>query len=478
MRRSSAKRLPLLDAAFLGLETREQPMHVASLQIYSLPPAAPADFLATLVQRLRNPQTLSPPWNLKLAPGPLARLAPAMMASHDVDFDYHVRHSALPAPGGERELGELISHLHSVVLDRSRPLWTCHVIEGLEGGRFAIYLKVHHALVDGVRGIQLIADSLSPDPEQPLMPLWEGRRRRPEPSSAPAVATAPSRDTQRVSRWHRLRVLSQALQPMIQREAGTSSVRRPFDAPPCILNGQITNARRVATQQIALERVKQLAKTAQVSINDVFLAVCSAALRRHLLSQQALPRETLVTAVPVSLRKSGDLTSNNAVGFIWSSLATDLSDPRERLAAIHQSIGASKRHLDRVPEEARPAFTMLTGAPAALVGSLGTLATRFRPPMNVTISNVPGPRDALYLGGAKLEALYPISIPTQGQVLNITCISYAGHLNIGFTGSRDSLPHLQKLAVYSLDAIDELEQAFGLGVKPRRAPPRRAARAK
>lgn len=452
----SARRLPALDSAFLSLESRAMPMHVGLLQIFSLPAGAPADFIKRIVQRFRNPVSLAPPWNLRLAKVPLARLAPAVIETADIDFGYHVRHAALPEPGGERELGELISHLHAVPLDRSRPLWTCHVIEGLHDNRFAIYIKMHHALTDGMKAMGMVATGLSTDPTAEPVVLWEARApgktaSAQPPASAPAAARQSARD------W--TRELSRAFKPMFRREPGVEPVVRPFEAPRSILNGELTNARRVATQQLGLLRVKHLAKKAGVSLNDVFLALCSAALRRHLLSLDALPQQALVANVPVSLRQQGDTDSGNAVGMIQAALASDLADPRERLAAIRASMEAAKNHLKSLSPRMQSAYTMATAMPSLVLLTLG-LTTRMRPWANVTISNVPGPGQILYLGGARMEALYPVSIPNEGQVLNITCVSYAGQLNVGFTGSRDSLPHLQKIAVYLGEALDELEAVY------------------
>jgi WS/DGAT/MGAT family acyltransferase len=162
--------------------------------------------------------------------------------------------------------------------------------------------------------------------------------------------------------------------------------------------------------------------------------------------------------MPVSLRRPGE-TTGNAVGYLWANLATDLADPRQRLDAIQASTSAAKAHLNTMPPGARKLFTTLTMTPVIAVRVAG-LGARVRPPMNLTISNVPGPREPLYLNGARLEAFYPVSIPSQGQALNITCVTYDGKLNIGFTGCRDSLPHLQRLAVYAGDALAELEAAL------------------
>ncbi|HET8882678.1 MAG TPA: wax ester/triacylglycerol synthase family O-acyltransferase [Solimonas sp.] len=448
---SRPRRLSILDAAFLGMETRDTPMHVGALLVFSLPKNAPADFVQSVVQRYRTPTAIGRPWNLKLAPVMLGRLLPAMVETGDIDFHYHVRHSALPDPGGERELGELISHLHSQPLDRTRPLWTCHVIEGLHDRQFAIYIKIHHALADGIKGARMICASLRDKPGTQFVPPWE---------SQPASRSRTGRSKQAPASLAWLKTLPGAFKPLFVRKPGAAPVLRPFEAPnSALLNGRVTGARRIATQQLELDRIKRIARRAGASVNDVFLAVCSAALRRHLLASDALPAAPLTAGVPMSLRADGDDASGNAVGFVWASLATDVDDPRARIAAIRASIGAWKQHLQSLDAAARLPFATLTFTPAvvALVSGFGA---QLPPPMNVIISNVPGPERHLYLGGARLEAMYPVSIPVQGLALNITCVSYAGTLNVGFTGSRDRLPHLQRLAVYARDALDELDAAI------------------
>lgn len=453
MTSSTARRLSILDASFLSMETRDTPMHVGALQIFSLPKNAKANFVKSIVERYRAPLALASPWNLKLAAVPLGRLLPAMQQADDVDFHYHVRHSALPDPGGERELGELISHLHSQPLDRTRPLWTCHVIEGLHDRRFAIYIKIHHALTDGVKGARMICASLHDKPSATFAPPWEQR----EPAAKPRRVRA---TTQPASLgW--AKNMPQAFKPLFVRKPGSAAVTRPFEAPhSALLNGRVTGARRIATQQLELADVKRVARLAGASVNDVFLAVCSAALRRHLLANDALPERSLTAGVPMNMRSAGGDDAGNAVGFLWAALGTEIEDPRERIAAIRASMAAWKEHLNTLPAEARLPFATLTFTPAVAVLVAG-LGASVRPPMNVVISNVPGPDRPLHLGAARMLAMYPISIPIQGLALNITCVSYAGKLNIGFTGSRDRLPSLQRIAVYASEALAELEQAFG-----------------
>jgi WS/DGAT/MGAT family acyltransferase len=374
----------------------------------------------------------------------------------DADLEYHVRHAALPAPRGERELGELVSHLHGVALDRSRPLWTCHVIEGLAGNRFAIYFKVHHALTDGVGGMRLMTQSLATEPDGAWSAPWHYTAER---SLSGLRASARHRTETRLAFG---RSLASGFGGLARRK-GAEPVVLPFEAPHSAINEAITGARRVATQQVDLARLRSVGKQADASVNDVFLAICSAALRRHLSDSGLLPERSLVAGVPVSLRQPGD-TGANAVGTMWSTLGTDVPDPLARLKAIHESMVASKSHLNSMSPSARKVFTMVTMTPVIAVLMSG-LGARIRPPMNVTISNVPGPREAVYLNGARLEAFYPISIPVQGQALNITCVTYDGKFNIGFTGCRDSLPHLQRIAVYAGEALDELEEAIAAPVR-------------
>jgi diacylglycerol O-acyltransferase len=455
MAQAPTKRLSTSDAAFLNIESRDTPMHIGGLQIYTIPEGAPADFIKNIVHRFRNVSSVAHPFNLVLNHSLLSSLAPTLNESNNIDLDYHVRHSALPDPGGQRELGELISHLHSQLLDRSRPLWTCHVIEGLKGNQFAIYAKMHHALADGISAMRMNERSLATTPDGEWFPAWEKHDVAAKAPRKPKVKAAKLK----LLEWPAL--MSQAFKPMFQRVAGTEPVLRPFEAPHSVLNGAVTGARRVATQQLDLARIKAVAKVAGGSVNDVFLAICSSAIRRHLQSQSALPETSLIAGVPVSIREEDDETTGNAIGFLWTVLGTDIEDTRDRYNAIRASMEASKNHLKSLPQQARLPFTILTFAPAAAYLMSG-LGAKIRPPMNLTISNVPGPAHTLYLNGARLEANYPISIPTQGQALNITGISYDGMLNVGFTGSRDSLPSLQKMAIYSSEALEELEKAFGI----------------
>lgn len=450
-----SKGLSLADASFLGVETKQTPMHVASLQVFKIPELASPQFVRQVVQSYRQKPPVSAPWNLRLKQSVLAKVIPSLEEDPSIDMQYQVRHTSLPSPGGERELGELISHLHGQQLDRSRPLWTCHVIEGLENNRFAVYIKIHHALTDGIRGMHMAARCLSEQANDHIFAPWhwEKSSSRARGSDKPRKAD----DTIGMSAW--LGHLQSVLSPNFKRQG--ARVELPFSAPRSVLNTPVTAARRVATQTLDISRLKTLSDQLQVSFNDVFLGLCSAALRRHLQSIGQLPEEPMISGVPVSLREPGDTSEGNSVGFLWANLATHLDHPVQRVKAISESMLASKSHLQSLPKSLRSPYTLATMSPVLTVLMTGLGAT-LPPPMNTTISNVPGPSKTLYLAGAQLEAIYPVSIPFQGQALNITCISYAGQLNVGFVGSRDTLPHLQHLAIYLAEALDELEQSVNL----------------
>ncbi|MGH3434475.1 MAG: wax ester/triacylglycerol synthase family O-acyltransferase, partial [Thermocrispum sp.] len=371
--------------------------------------------------------------------------------------DYHLRHSALPQPGGERELGILISRLHSRPLDRNYPLWEVHVVEGLAGGRFALYAKVHHSQLDGVGGLRLFERVMSRDPlTRGVPPLWEigvggarpslvpGGERAPRPSGGPSSVLSA------VGRGYRDTV------------RGTDDERAAmFRAPKTILNGRIHGPRRFATQVYDLQRVKRIAQAGGVRANDVFLAVCAGALRRYLLEESALPERTLTALVPVSVRPQGDAAVGNAISFLAAQLATHEPDPLRRVEVISRSVELGKQRLQGLPKAAMDNYTALLMTPFITQAVLG-FGGYGAPAANVVISNVPGPEEAVHLEGARVDQIFPVSLLYHGQALNITAISYAGQFTVGYTGCRDSLPHMQHVAVHSGEALAELEHAVGL----------------
>lgn len=454
-------RLSPNDTMFLFGESRETMMHVASLLPFSPPPDVSATFLRELLEDVRATVRLAPPWNLKLKhPNFLKHPFPEWVEDPEPDLDYHVRRSALPSPGGERELGVLVSRLHANPIDFSRPPWETHLIEGLKGGRFALYTKMHHALIDGFTGNKILARSFSTDPSErtPLFfsrgwPKGDGERSHRSPL---AMALGTVRE-----QLEGTRQVVASLKGLVAgfRERDPELVGR-LRAPNSILNGRIGRNRRFATQQYDLAHVKSLAKASGGTLNDIVLALCAGGLRRYLLERDALPSDPLVAMLPVAVRASDDQGGGNAVGAILASLATDVADPRKRLDAIIASTSHGKERLRGLSKSAVIQLSALTMAPTGVQAMTGTLG-RVRPHFNVCISNVPGPAHPLYFRGAYLEAVYPLSVPIHGQALNITCTSYDGKLNFGFTGCRDSLPSMQNLAVYTGDALNELTELLG-----------------
>ncbi|MGJ8686410.1 MAG: WS/DGAT/MGAT family O-acyltransferase [Spongiibacteraceae bacterium] len=451
-----ARILAPFDASFIHLESHNTPWHVAGLQIFTLPVNAPVDFLQSLVAHFRSDCDLSEPWNLKLNSSPLSKLVPSWVVDRDVDLDYHVRHLALPNPGGERELGALVSSLHSHGLNERRPLWECYIIEGLENNRFAIYTKIHHALADGVTAIRLMMGGLTTDVETLMPPPWSADI--PQPKVEPVEANTVSKLTSLQTAWKSSFDVTQSLGRFVYTRLRSEALQSSsFMAPSSILNQRVTAQRRFATQHMSLARVKAIARKADATVNDVVLALCSTALRRFLKESNALPSRSLTAMVPVSVRAPGDTSKGNAVSAIMTELATDVADPLRRLEAIAERTAKGKAELNTLSASTAAHVGTMLMAPVILQLATG-LSGRVRPYFNVTVSNVPGPIEPRYLMGARMEALYPVSIATHGQSLNITCTSYAGTLNFGFLACRDALPHMQRIAVYTGEALDELER--------------------
>lgn len=462
------KRLNPLDASWLAVDSVDAPMHVASLLIFSLPEDAPADFVQKLYAVLRQTTDIRSPWNLKLKSPALRRVLPVWEYDDDLDIDYHVRHSALPRPGGERELGILVSRLHSHQLDFTRPLWECHLIEGLENNRVALYTKMHHSLVDGISGMRMLQRCMGDTAaaSRKLAPPWgvgapDKARHDGEEAAAPTATGAINAVLEGLRKQARsVPDLGRALGRLIKGgDDKDHQLTAPFAAPVSVLNLRITGQRRFATQQYELARLKRLAKAADATLNDIVLWLCSTALRRFLKELHQLPGRALTAGIPVNVRPADDEGAGNAISFVMANLGTDIADPRKRLKAIMSSMRSAKDHLQGLPRSALTQYTMLVMAPYILSLVTG-IGGRTRPVFNVTISNVPGPDKPLYFHGAKLEAMYPISLLAHGGALNITCVSYNGSLNFGFTGARDTLPHMQRLAVYTGEALEELEEVL------------------
>ena len=454
--------LSAIDAAFVHMESARTPMHVGGLLTFRLPDDAGAHYLRDLFAFMRSQPVTAAPFCYRLRRGPLSHLAPAWETVDALDIDYHLRHSALPHPGGERELGVLVARLHSHPMDMSRPLWECHLIEGLENRRFALYLKAHHAALDGMAALRMIKNWLSTDPSarNPAGP-WA----MPATRTRTADASSGSSDGM-LRQWlglareqtRALRELAAALRRMTRRsENPEGGLLSAFATPRSLFNAPVTPHRRLATQLLELRRFKALSAATGATINDLALAICGAAMRRYLLDLDALPDKSLIASIPVGLSRAEDRSGNAVAGFVCP-LGTDIDDPLERLRRIHAITQRTKQQLGDLSAHALSQFTLLGMSPLLLGQMTGTLAT-LPPIFNVIVSNVVGARDKLYFRGAELEAMYPVSVLFDGYALNITIVGYADRLAMGFTGCRNTVPSLQRLAVYTGEALTELEQA-------------------
>ena len=446
------------DSMFLIGESREHPMHVAGLQVFEPPEGSGPDFVRDLHQTIVKNDDFQP--TFRKHPGRLlGGISTVAWAFDDeVDIDYHLRRSAVPRPGRIRELLELTSRWHGTLLDRHRPLWETHLVEGLEDGRFAVYAKIHHALLDGISAQRLTIRSMTTDPDdrEVRVPWTLG----PKPASTTK------------SEGSVLQSITGAVGSVASLAPSTLAVARaalleqqltlPFRAPKTMFNVPIGGARRVAAQSWPLARIRAIKAAANVTVNDVVLAMCSGALRAYLIDSNALPETPLVAMVPVSLRTADEQDAGgNMVGTILCNLATDTADPAKRLEAINTSMRDNKKVFAELPRTQALALSafLMSGIALALVPGFVSSAP---PPFNIVISNVPGAREPMYWKGARLDGNYPLSIALDGQALNITLTNNADNLDFGLVGCRRSVPHLQRLLTHLEDSLAELEQAVGI----------------
>ena len=454
------KALSPVDQVFLWLEKRQQPMHVGGLQLFSFPEDAPDDYVAQLADQLREETIVTPPFDRRLG----SRFGqPVWVEDEQLDLEHHFRFEALPTPGRVRELLSFVSAEHSHLMDRERPMWEFHLIEGLKDRQFAVYTKVHHSLVDGVSAMRLFQRMLSQDPEQRNMPpIWSLPRRSRSgdddegPSMWRNVAHLLGESGKQLGT---IPAVTKALLNTVNRARKDPAYDSIFHAPRCVLNGKITGSRRFAAQSYDLKRIRAVCTAFGTTVNDVVMTMCATALRTYLMNQDALPEKPLVAMVPVSLR-TDDSSGGNQVGIILASLGTHLNDAGERLRYIHDDVKTAKeRYATMSPEEILN-YTALLLAPASF-NLLTGLAPKWQT-FNVVISNVPGPKEPSYWNGARLEGMYPVSIAMDRIALNMTLTSYCDQVEFGLIGCRRTLPSLQRMLDYLEEGLTELEQAAGL----------------
>jgi diacylglycerol O-acyltransferase / wax synthase len=470
-------RLSPLDTGFLLGESRETPMHVGGLYLFTLPEGVDETvFLKDMLSILRSTREFRRPFGHKLKMSPLGLAAPVHWEQDDnLDPDYHVRHSALPRPGRYRELFILCSRLHQSLLDRHRPLWETHIIEGLPNRQFALYTKVHHCAIDGVGAVRLgqsvwNADAAARYEHSPFS-LQAYRDQRAKLPKQEQVAKQPPSEGD-----------LKALAEMLKQSFGLSGnlmkgLQRYFRAwlkpaednlmslwtktPQTSVSSKVTGGRRFVAQSYAMDRVKSVAKALDGTVNDVVLAMCGGALRRYLLSRNELPEQPLTALTPVSLRSAGDTNTGNAVGALAANLATHLDDPEARFRLTKASMNDGKALLRTMNAKEVMLFSQLTAAPALLIGMLG-LGDRF-PAFSTVVSNVPGPRERVYWNGARLDGAYPLSAIYHGFALNFTLLGNHDQLDFGVVACRASVPSCQRIIDDLEASLSELEEVVGLG---------------
>jgi len=484
------KSLGGIDASFLYMETPQTPMHVAGLSIVELPKGFDGDFYGVYKRHLAARLHLFLVLKKKVVPVPWDIDHPIWVDDDELDIDYHIRHLGLPKPGTMQQLEELVGRLHSNFLDRSRPLWEFYVIDGLADGTVAIYTKIHHAAVDGGAGMALtnMMYDISPSGRQIEPPPPPAAKKAPPDALALIGGAYKNMLSQQVSALQRIPDVLKAIASVTMPVVG-NVVRIPAQglpnliAPKTILNATITSQRAFTARSLSLADAKAIAKETGTKLNDVVLATCAGALRRYLIEKHALPKEPLVAFVPVSLREPGNTDSNNQVSGMLCSLATDIRDPLERLRTIQESSRQAKDLSGRV-RDATPRDFSIFGAPFVMHEAMelygrSHLADRLPPPANVVISNVPGPQTPLYVAGARVLTLYPVSIPAHGMAVNLTVQSYCGSLDYGLTACRRTVPDLRKLAGYLDESLQELlDSVFPDGAREASAPARAAAAGK
>ena len=472
--------IPLLDYAFLAFESDKSPKHVAGLQIFELPRSADRKFVSQLVQKIRKIEP-RPPFNQRLA----TRLTglPEWVEAEDLDLDDHIFQESVPEPHDEGALLERIEELHARALDRSGPLWELYFFEHLNPRRFAIYFKVHHAYMDGISLSRRATAALSEDHRRrSVATFWGVESEEHEEVRADIlkdlIGTAKTAGRfamavpalAKVGLKHGLRLL----------KLGGSELPVPFTAPRTAFNTPLTGERSVAITDLSLERIRNIAEHAAVTVNDVLLELCDRAMTRYLASQGEEPDQPLVAQMPVSLRRD-DCERGNQITIVLLELGSRETNPVRRLQDIHQHSHDVKQELTNMRPETAEVYTLLMQSTAQLGETLGV--GQVVPPLgNVVISNFIGPEKKQYLCGAPMVCTYPISTIAPGLALNITIYTYMNTLHVGLVAGRRAIPDLDPVVEYMQSALSELEDAMGLEMKQartrkggRRTPHRRKA---
>ena len=482
------RQLTSLDAQFLALESSRQSGHVAGVAVLD-PSTTPkgklelADIQGLLEERL----PLLPPMRWRLAEVPLGLDHPYWIDDPEFDLGFHVRELALPPSGTEASLAEQVARIVARPLDRSRPLWELYLIHGLPDGNVGLLTKIHHSVVDGLSGAEImgVLFDLSPDGREPPeqsdgfgerepgevemllrglagLPKYPLRVLRALPSTLPNLDETPVFSG--LPGMGLLARIAERLERALLLSDGGLLERSELKAPRTSFNGRVTPHRRVVFGQLSLDEVKAIKNEYGVSVNDVVVSICAGAVRRWLVEHDELPEDPLVAQIPVSVRTSEQAgTYGNRIMLMGAPLFTNVSDPIERLRGTHAALKTMKDRHRAMPAEllqdANNFIPPAVFARAARTTLSFASSSRGRPTWNLVISNVPGPQFPLYCAGARIEAHYPVSVITDGMGLNITVMSYCGHMDFGIVADRDQMPDIGLIMGWLEDSLEELRPA-------------------
>jgi WS/DGAT/MGAT family acyltransferase len=480
------ERMSGMDAAFLALETPSTHMHVSVVMIFELPESAagsqvPSAHFDRIRQVVSERLHLVPQLHRRVARVPFGLNHPVWVEDPAFDLDFHLRRASLPAPGGPKELAAFVADVVGRPLDPNRPLWEMHVIEGLGVGHLAVLAKLHHAMIDGVSGIEVMATFLDPGPMAGTVPAPDRPVHRVRvPSDVELLAWAvPTLVRQPERALGALRTTLGAMRQLsernrrLSRQEETDPPPAPFRAPRTSLNGAISSQRRFAFLQLPLEDLREVKRAFGGTVNDVVLTTVAGALRRLLAERGEQLEGSLVAMVPVSTRVANPMATSqsdsgvpalgNKVTSMLVSLGTSIADPVERLGVIANGSRLAKEQSRVFSEEfiegwAQLVLPALSSRAARLVGSL-QIFDHVPPLFNVLVSNVAGPVAPLWCAGAKLVAVYPAGPIVEGVGLNVTVISYTGTLYMGLVGCRELVPEVEHLALLMSESMSELVKA-------------------
>lgn len=447
--------LNTVDQFFLLVEKPHQPTHVAGLQIFSIPSDAKESFVDQLYNQYLQANEAKGIFNKKLT----TRWGrPFWQKDDSFDIGNHLFRHQLPSESNSEDLLQFVQELHEPLMDKTLPLWEVHVIEGLDGDKFAIYSKIHHALIDGVSGIHLMNQSLSDNPDEIIhTPIWCQESIQASKKKKPSLLRKGLELTKNSRK--QLQSIPGVFQHLKTQWNGEGEFDSLFPAPKSHFNQRISSSRRFITQSINAKRVKNLAEELQCSSNDIILAVCASALRHYLLLQDKLPEKPLVASVPASLRRDESI-GGNEVAMLTVNLATHLEAPKERVETIIESARNEKDRLKQMSKEEIINSSFLRSSP--LLATWLTGISMPKQPFNLIISHVVGTKQKLFLNGAELESITPVSTIQDGNGFNISLVSYGGEIHFGFLACEKMMKDLAIFPQTMDSALAELERMTGL----------------